>query len=90
MKKILLLTTFFAICCAFGTDIAELRKNLADQISGSVRWEESIRSMVETIKADTVIEFGPGAVLTGLVKRTLPEMKLFNINSADSLNNIAF
>ena len=71
-------------------DIAELRKNLADQISGSVRWEESIRSMVETIKADTVIEFGPGAVLTGLVKRTLPEMKLFNINSADSLNNIAF
>ena len=36
--------------------------------------------------ADTVIEFGPGAVLTGLAKRTIPELKLFNINSVEALN----
>lgn len=71
-------------------DTAELRKNLADQISGSVRWEESVRNMVARVNAATVIEFGPGSVLTGLIKRTLPEINGLNVNSMDSLNNLAF
>ena len=71
-------------------DAAEIRKNLADQISGSVRWEESIRNIAASVKSDTLIEFGPGNVLTGLVKRTLPEINGFNVNSMDSLNNLAF
>ena len=65
-------------------DLAALRDNLARQVSGSVRWEGCLRRAVAT-GADTVIEFGPGAVLTGLAKRTLPELKLFNINSVEAL-----
>ena len=63
----------------------ELRDNLARQVSGSVRWEGCLRRAVAA-GADTVIEFGPGAVLTGLAKRTMPELKLFNINSVEALN----
>jgi [acyl-carrier-protein] S-malonyltransferase len=35
--------------------------------------------------ADTMIEFGPGNVLTGLLRRTLPDVPYFNINSTESL-----
>ena len=66
-------------------DLNELRADLARQVSGSVRWEGCLRRAVAA-GADTVIEFGPGAVLTGLAKRTLPELKLFNINSVEALN----
>jgi malonyl CoA-acyl carrier protein transacylase len=32
-----------------------------------------------------MIEFGPGTVLTGLLRRTLPEIRGVNINCADAL-----
>lgn len=61
-------------------DAAELRANLAAQVAGSVRWEECVRAMA-ALGADTMIEFGPGNVLTKLCSRTVPELKLVNINS---------
>ncbi len=66
-------------------DPAQLRENLIRQVAGSVRWEECVRAMA-ALGADTMIEFGPGNVLTGLLKRTLPEIAGCNINSVDSLN----
>ncbi len=68
-------------------DLDELRTDLARQVSGSVRWEGCLRAAVAA-GADTVIEFGPGNVLTGLAKRTIPELRLININSAAALENI--
>ena len=68
-------------------DLDELRSNLAHQVSGSVRWEGCLRRAVAA-GADTVIEFGPGNVLTGLAKRTVPELRLVNINSAAALENL--
>ena len=64
--------------------VEELKNNLAAQVSGSVRWESCVRAAVAA-GAQVMVEFGPGNVLTGLLKRTVPEMKSFNINSADSL-----
>ena len=65
------------------SSVEELKKNLTSQVAGSVRWEDCVRRAAAA-GADTVIEFGPGAVLTGLVRRTV-DMKLININSAASL-----
>ena len=67
-------------------DEAELRSNLAAQVAGSVRWEECVRAMA-ALGADTMIEFGPGNVLTKLCSRTIPELKTININSFDSICN---
>ena len=69
-------------------DAAEIRENLASQVAGSVRWEECVRGMVAA-GGDTMIEFGPGNVLTGLLRRTLPEIAFANINSVETLNNFA-
>ena len=65
----------------------EMRNNLAAQVAGSVRWEECVRAMVAA-GGDTMIEFGPGNVLTGLLRRTLPEIRGINVNSVETLDAI--
>ena len=69
--------------------VDELKQNLASQVSGSVRWESCVRAAVAA-GAEMMIEFGPGNVLTGLLKRTVPEMKSANINSVESLEQFQF
>jgi [acyl-carrier-protein] S-malonyltransferase len=46
----------------------EVRAALRPQITGKVRWRESVDSML-ALGADTFIEAGPGKVLSGLVGR---------------------
>ena len=50
------------------TDVAQLRAALKGQMTGAVRWSETIGAMIDA-RADEFIELGPGKVLTGLVKR---------------------
>ena len=46
----------------------ELKKNLIQQVSASVLWEDSMRSILASGVTD-FIEFGPGKVLKGLMRR---------------------
>jgi [acyl-carrier-protein] S-malonyltransferase len=52
----------------------EIRSALVRQISGGVRWTESIRQLAED-GIDHFIEVGPGRVLTGLGPRIVPGVK---------------
>jgi len=70
---------------AVPADVAELKKNLAAQVSGAVRWESCVRAAFAA-GAEAMVEFGPGNVLTGLLRRTIPEARSFNVNSAASLD----
>lgn len=66
------------------TDPAMLKDRLMRQMTGSVRWREiSLRLPQEGIS--TVIEIGPGKVLTGLIKRTCPDLALQNVGSVADL-----
>jgi [acyl-carrier-protein] S-malonyltransferase len=57
---------------------------LEQQITGTVRWVQSIQRLAE-LGADTFIEFGQGTVLTGLVRRILPDAKTINIHTPEDL-----
>ena len=62
----------------------EVREELSRQLSAPVYWQTS----VETMAAQGVTEFveiGPGKVLTGLVKRALPDAVVVNLGDAASL-----
>lgn len=50
------------------TEVETIKKNLIDQLTGPVRWTESVRNMVAD-GASEFIECGPGKVLQGLVKK---------------------
>ena len=43
---------------------------------------------LSSLGADTFIEFGPGTVLTGLVKQIDPAKALFNVSSCEDLGKI--
>lgn len=60
---------------------------LTRQITGSVRWVETIETLAG-LGTDIFIEFGPGKVLTGLVKRIVPEAKTMNIGTAEQIHNV--
>ncbi len=49
-------------------DAAEIKRLLVEQICSPVRWEESIRYMLNA-GTRTFVELGPGRVLSGLVRR---------------------
>ncbi|MFB2551126.1 ACP S-malonyltransferase [Ensifer soli] len=50
------------------TDVAEIRRLLVEQVTGRVRWRETV-TMLAGAGASTLIEVGSGKVLTGLARR---------------------
>lgn len=56
----------------------DLKERLVKQMTGSVRWREIMLQLPE-LGVTNVIEVGPGKVLTGLIKRTCPEIELSNV-----------
>ena len=64
-----------------------ISQNLSKQMSNKVRWVESIKTL-ENLKEETIIEIGPGKVLSGLIKRVNKKFKLINFNSINDIENI--
>lgn len=60
-------------------DAAILKDRLTSQMTGGVRWRETVQRFVEA-GVQQVVEIGPGNVLTGLIKRTSPDLGLENIS----------
>jgi [acyl-carrier-protein] S-malonyltransferase len=60
-------------------DGEELKKYLIWQMTSSVRWRE-IMLRLPDVGVKKAIEVGPGKVLTGLIKRTVPAIELENIS----------
>lgn len=63
----------------------EIRASLVRQLPSSVLWEDSVKAMAK-LGVTKFVEIGPGTVLTGLVKRILPEATTLNVNDPKSLD----
>jgi [acyl-carrier-protein] S-malonyltransferase len=62
----------------------ELRDALLRQVSAPVRWLESMQLLIGN-NVETVIEVGPGKVLSGLMRQTNRDVKCLNVEDAASL-----
>jgi [acyl-carrier-protein] S-malonyltransferase len=62
----------------------EIKNNLAAQVDGSVRWEESMTRLLND-GFDFFIEIGSGTVLAGLLKRITKDVKVFSVFDAASV-----
>lgn len=63
----------------------EIQASLIRQLPSSVLWEDTVLTMGR-MGVTTFVEIGPGTILTGLIKRILPEAKLLNVNDPKSLD----
>ncbi|MBF0644173.1 ACP S-malonyltransferase [Desulfuromonas acetoxidans] len=66
------------------SDMARVKSLLVSQVSAPVRWDESVRYMVEQ-GVERFIEIGPGKVLCGLIKRIERRMPVANVENLASL-----
>jgi len=55
------------------TDPSQIKRNLIDQLTGAVRWTQSVQAMIAD-GATHFTEVGPGKVLQGLVQKINKEM----------------
>jgi [acyl-carrier-protein] S-malonyltransferase len=61
------------------TDPAQIKANLIAQLTGAVRWTQSVEAMVAN-GATNFTEFGPGKVLQGLVQKVYKEAVVDGVN----------
>jgi len=61
------------------TDAEEIKQNLINQLTGAVRWTQSVQAMVAD-GATQFTEVGPGKVLQGLVSKIYKEAVLSGVN----------
>ncbi|HEX8622993.1 MAG TPA: ACP S-malonyltransferase [Allosphingosinicella sp.] len=63
---------------------AEIRRLLVEQVTGMVRWRESVAAMAEA-GVDHFVEFG-GKVLGPMVKRIAPDAKVTSVVTTDDID----
>jgi [acyl-carrier-protein] S-malonyltransferase len=66
------------------TDPEALRRNLVKQVTGAVRWRESIVFLAEE-GANSFLEIGAGKVLSGLIKRIAPSALCRSIGTPEEI-----
>ncbi len=62
------------VTAAKATDPATIRALLVRQVTGTVRWRESMMAAME-LGVDSFVELGAGKVLTGLLRRIAPDAR---------------
>jgi [acyl-carrier-protein] S-malonyltransferase len=69
------------------TEPDDVRRLMVGQLTGPVRWTQSIQRLHE-LGADLYVEVGPRRTLTGLVKKILPGAVVHNIEDLASMNTV--
>lgn len=75
------------VTAEYVTDSRDVKTLLKKQVSSSVRWEQSIRKMLED-GVDTFIEIGPGRTLTGFMKKIDRNVKAMNIEKLEDIEKV--
>jgi [acyl-carrier-protein] S-malonyltransferase len=70
------------------SDAATIRENLVKQVTGTVRWRESVEWMAAN-GVTAMIELGAGKVLTGMAKRMAPDANCMATASVADLEAVA-
>jgi [acyl-carrier-protein] S-malonyltransferase len=68
------------------SDASTIRRTLADQVTGSVCWSQSIEYLIDHLHIEQFIELGPGGVLAGLLGRIRKGTPVISISNSATLN----
>ncbi len=70
------------------SDAATIKQLLVSQVTGMVRWVDSIERM-KVLGVTKMIEIGHGNILSGLIKRIAPEIPVVNIGTPQDIESYA-
>jgi [acyl-carrier-protein] S-malonyltransferase len=74
----------------FLNDITSIKKSLVHQLNSPLLWEDSIKAIADS-GIEVFVEVGPGKVLSGLIKRIEPGLKVLHVEDIKSLEEtVAF
>ena len=68
-------------------DSVTIQELLVKQVQSSVYMEDSIRKMA-ALGLDALVEIGPGKALSGFVKKTVPEMPVYAVETVADVENL--
>ncbi len=66
-------------------DPQTIRRTLADQVTGSVCWSQSVEYLIDRLHIEQFIELGPGGVIAGLVGRIRKGTPITSVSNVASL-----
>ena len=67
----------------------EIRRLLVEQVTGRVRWRESMIWLAEEGGVTRFVELGAGKVLTGMARRIAPDAESLALNAPEDLEAFA-
>ena len=70
------------------TEASRVRRLLVEQVSGTVRWRESMERMIAD-GVDTFLEIGPGKTLAGFLRKIDPNVTVKNIATVEDLDGLS-
>ncbi|MFZ5906626.1 MAG: ACP S-malonyltransferase [Nitrospirota bacterium] len=71
---------------SFLNDALAVKTSLTKQLNSPLLWEEMIQRIADS-GVTTFLEAGPGKVLSGLIRRILPEAGVYHVEDGKSLEN---
>ena len=75
------------VTAEFVRDEAMVKPLLKEQVSSSVRWQQSVETMIRE-GIDTFIEIGPGKTLAGFMKKINRTVKVLNIEKLEDVEKV--
>ncbi len=69
------------------SDGGEIRANVLSQMESSVQWTKTMQT-ISDFGVDAIIEVGPGSVLAGLAKRTVPNIPVHQVSTLEQLHSL--
>lgn len=75
------------VTAEFVRDEAMVKPLLKEQVSSSVRWQQSVETMIRE-GIDAFIEIGPGKTLAGFMKKINRTVKVLNIEKLEDVENV--
>ena len=70
------------------TDISQTKELLAEQVSSSVRWQQSMENLIAD-GVDTFIEIGPGRTLAGFMRKISRDVTDYNVGTWADVEKVA-
>ena len=75
------------VTAEYVTDEALVKPLLMRQVYSSVRWQQSVETMLKD-GVDTFVEIGPGKTLSGFMRKISRDVKVLNIEKMDDLEKL--